>query len=113
MVDVHTVNATPLTSRSAQAAAMEARGARASCAAPNTAVAATSSRQLARDRVAAMSAPTSAPAPKNEVMTPNVPGPACSVSEASTGSSTWKLKQNTLSRRIIPRARRTRGSRRA
>jgi len=47
--------------------------------------------QLGRPTVAVKRAPASAPNPKQAVRMPNTTGPACRVTEASTGSRTLKL----------------------
>ena len=52
--------------------------------------------QLARPSAAERSAPTSAPPPKQADRMPNTSGPASSVSEASSGRMTWKLKPTVL-----------------
>jgi hypothetical protein len=74
---------------------------------------ATSAFQLARPSEAVSSAPVSAPAPKAAERIPKVRGPASSVSDDRTGTSTWKLKPTVLTTVVIRSTRRTRGERRA
>ena len=56
----------------------------------------TSTFQLARPIAAERSAPRSAPAPKKADRIPNTSGPDSSVSDASSGRMTWKLKPTVL-----------------
>jgi hypothetical protein len=63
--------------------------------------------------LAESSAPVSAPAPNAAERMPNVRGPASSVCDARTGTSTWKLKPTVLTTVVIASTSRTRGERRA
>ena len=100
LLAVQSVKQTPVTNRSAAETAIVSCGARASSAMPNPSVPSSSTFQLARASAADRRAPTRAPVPKLAERIPNTSGPAPSVSDASTGTSTWKLKPTVL--RIIP-----------
>src|SRR5205823_4147484 len=69
--DVHSVNERPVANRKRHVGTIECCGASASCAAPNPIVPITRPRRLARPSVAAVSAPTRAPAPKAAVIAPS------------------------------------------
>src|SRR5207245_10780263 len=99
--DVQSVKDAPVRKSSAPATGTEVTGARRSSDKPNPAVPASSTAKLARPREAESSAPPSAPAPKQAVITPNVLGPEWSVNLASTGSSTLKLNAKVLTTATI------------
>ena len=73
----------------------------------------TSAFQLARPSDAESSAPTSAPPPKQAERMPKTSGPVFSVSDASSGRITWKLKPTVLTTVTISSTRRASGERHA
>src|SRR6188768_3628231 len=111
LLAVHVVKKTPVRKRSTAIGQTEFAGASARSVVLKPAEPRMRALQLAFAKVAASSAPARAPSPKAAPSAPKTSAPTCSVFDARTGTSTWKLNPTVETTVVISRTRRIEGVR--